>query len=298
MWIYLAVISAFFLGFYDISKKHALKNNPVIPVLFFANLSALATISIVIFFAGSSTFIPDFSAVAAITLQFHSWIFLKTLIVSASWFLAYLALKNLPISIATPIRASGPFLTMIIAVLFLGEMPGTQQWTGLAVILVAYFLFSVLGTREGIVFHKNIWVLFIFLATLLGTGSAVYDKFLLQTAGLHPVTLQFWFTFYSAVFFGFIHLPGLLRKNRTKTNWTWSIPAIGILLITADIFYFFSLSRENTMISLLSAIRRTSVVVSFSVGGILFQEKNKRKKGIALVMLLAGVFLLITAEQR
>ena len=301
MWIYLAVTSAFFLGFYDISKKHALRHNPVIPVLFLANLAGLVTIALLVFTTDALlpgiSFMPPADAVLSVRSHLHLQVLVKTFIVGISWLLAYLALKNLPISIATPIRASGPFWTIIIAVAFLGEMPTSQQWLALAVIITAYFLFSILGQKEGIIFHKNIWVLFIVLATLLGTASAVYDKYLLQKAGMHPVTLQFWFTFYSTLLFGIIHLSGWPR-GRLKISWTWSIPAIGFLLIIADMFYFFSLHQENTMISLLSAIRRSSVAVSFAVGGIIFREKNKREKGVALAMLLAGVFLLITAEHR
>jgi transporter family protein len=34
-WILFSICSAFFLGFYDLAKTHALKDNAVFPVLFF-----------------------------------------------------------------------------------------------------------------------------------------------------------------------------------------------------------------------------------------------------------------------
>ena len=35
MWVFLAFVSAFFLGFYDIAKKKSLNGNAVLSVLFF-----------------------------------------------------------------------------------------------------------------------------------------------------------------------------------------------------------------------------------------------------------------------
>ena len=40
-------------------------------------------------------------------------------------------------------------------------------------------------------------------------------------------------------------------------------------------------------------IRRSSVIISFVTGGILFKEKNKRKKAVPLVGVLVGILLLL-----
>jgi transporter family protein len=38
MWVSLAFLSALMLGFYDVAKKHSLKNNAVLPVLWLNTL--------------------------------------------------------------------------------------------------------------------------------------------------------------------------------------------------------------------------------------------------------------------
>ena len=38
-WALLSLISALFIGFYDICQKHALRGNPVLPVLFAMTLT-------------------------------------------------------------------------------------------------------------------------------------------------------------------------------------------------------------------------------------------------------------------
>ena len=56
MWLYLSALSAVLLGFYDISRKHALRKNAVIPVLFFASVvESLLLLPIIIL----SPFSPD-----------------------------------------------------------------------------------------------------------------------------------------------------------------------------------------------------------------------------------------------
>ena len=37
-WIAASLVSAFFLGCYDLSKKHALRENAVVPVLFLSTI--------------------------------------------------------------------------------------------------------------------------------------------------------------------------------------------------------------------------------------------------------------------
>jgi len=292
MWLGLALVSSFFLGFYDISKKHSLIKNDTFSVLFLGNLFGLLVIFPAYWFflqnPGLATELP-----IDMSLDHHLKIMAKSALVSVAWILAYSALKHLPISIATPIRATGPFWTLVVAVLFLGEMPKPVHWAGLALILVSYFYFSVLGLKEGITFHTNKWVIYTFLATILGTISALYDKYLLQTVAIDPLSLQFWFTFYSVCMLFPIILPGRFNKNRSGFQWKWSIPMIGILLILADFSYFYSLRQENSMVSMVSAIRRSSVIISFTAGGIIFQDLNKRKKAIPLGGIIIGILILV-----
>ena len=58
--------------------------------------------------------------------------------------------------------------------------------------------------------------------------------------------------------------------------------------------YFYSLSLPDAMISIVSMIRRGSVIVSFMFGAMFFHEKNLRAKAVDLALVLLGmVFLYI-----
>lgn len=299
MWLILALISSVLLGLYDICKKHSLSQNAVLPVLFFSVLAGFLPMP---FFLAGSRLAPDLMQsihcyVPVATLSEHWHIFIKAFIVSTSWVLAYFAMKHLPISIVTPIRASGPVWTLIGALLIFHERPAPQQWVGMAVVFASYYAFSLIGQKEGIHFNRSKWILFIFLATFIGTFSTLYDKYLFQTLRYTPMLVQFWFAFYNMALLGFftavVWWPR--RSAFTPFQWRWSIPLIGLLLIASDFAYFNSVHDPAALIVVLSILRRSSVVVSFFAGAALFKDVNRRKKALALAGVLAGVILIVLA---
>ena len=300
MWIYLGIFSAIFLGMYDVSRKHALRQNAVLPVLF---LSTVFAASLVLPLILLSRYLPELLSnsnfyVPSISATGHLHIFAKAVIVSASWILGYFALKNLPISIASPIGASGLVWTLIGAVILFHEQPTVLQYLGLGLMVVSYYGFSVLGSKEGIIFYNNKWVAFIFLAALLGAASAMYDKFLIQTAGFPPIVVQVWFSIYLVPVLGLVVLLSMLagRKKYTQFAWRWSIPAIGGFLLIADFFYFKALSYHGSLIAAISTLRASCIVVSFLVGGLLFRELRLSSKAIALAGTLAGICLMLLSK--
>lgn len=298
MWILFAIISAFFLGFYDISKKVSLNNNAVIPVLF---VSTLVSCVIFIGFIGYSLFFDvDTSSwyyipYSGLRVQIH--IFIKTLLVVGSWLFSFFALKHLPITIVSPVRSTGPVWTLVGAIILFGERLSLYQWLGLGITLIFFYLFSTAGKREGIIFQKNKYILFIVFATILGATSGLYDKLLIASCEINKLEVQAWFSIYQVI----ILLPVLLvlwypkRKNNTPFEFRWSILLIGLLLLIADFFYFHALSIDGAMISLISTARRSNVIISFIVGGIIFKEKYMMKKFILLLGILAGIITIYMA---
>jgi len=299
LWSFAALLSAVFLGIYDIFKKSSLNGNAVIPVLFFATLtSTVIFLPIVI----GSNLNPEFFTqigLYAPPLNFteHLQILLKAAIVVSSWILAFFAMKHLPISIFAPIRSTGPFWTFIGAIIIFNEKLNGLQWTGVFLTLLFFYLFSTAGKKEGIEFKRNKWIYFLIAGTILGAASGLYDKFII--ARIDRIAVQAWFSFYQVA----ILLPVLLflwmpnREKSTPFVWRWTIAAIGVTLVIADFLYFWSISIEGSMISIISNLRRSSVLVTFILGAILFREKNLKEKGIYLVGILAGI-LLITLGNR
>ena len=297
MWMYLGLLAALFLGLHNLCKKHAVQGNEVFPVL-------LGTVSSGFIFVATfyllAKFYPEYALkngynFQSINWKTHGFIFIKSAIMASSWLLAYKALKHLPITIVTPIRSAGPFFTFIGAMVIYKESPNTYQWVGFFLIIFSVMLYSRIGQKEGINFKNNKWIFAIIGATFLGASSGLYDKFLIQNLNLNPQTLQFWFCFYTIlillVILSITWFPHAEKRKAFKFR--WSIIAVGVLLQAADYFYFKALQDPDALIMLLSAIKRSQIIIAVVIGGIVFKEKNKRKKLIPLAGIMVGVFLIL-----
>jgi bacterial/archaeal transporter family protein len=294
MWVLLGLFSALFLGIYDIFKKLSLNGNAVLPVLFFSTCTSAA---IFLPIAVGSAFFPEiFKSIGlfspSLSFNEHLLVFLKSVIVVASWIFAFYAMKHLPITIFSPIRSTGPLWTMIGALIIFHEKLNFSQWVGVTITLGFFFLFSTAGKSEGIKFRQNKWIYFLVLGTLLGGASGLYDKYIIRH--VDRIAVQAWFSFYQVVLLApvmaIFWLPK--RKETTPFSWRWSIPAIGLTLVAADFLYFYALSCDGSMISIISALRRGSVVVTFALGALIFKDKNLKQKVFLLIGILVGILLI------
>lgn len=293
MWLILAIASAVFLGFYDIFKKISLDQNAVIPTLFLSTVTG--SIVMAVFVGGSEwgLIYPDSVAfVPHLTADEHWKVVLKTVIVLSSWICTYFALKHLPLTIFAPIRSTGPLWTTVGAFVFFHERLSPLQFAGATVVFVFFYLFSTAGKLEGISFRNNKFIWLMILGTLLGSVSALYDRHLLRE--MNVMAVEAYFTFYQTLLLipvlFFIWFP---IRSKAPFTWRWAIPFIGIFLLIGDYLYFYSISMPESLISIISLVRRSNVVIVFIVGAFLFKEKNIWKKGIYLVGILIGLVLLI-----
>lgn len=295
MWLILALMSAVLLGIYEVFKKLSVHKNAVLPVLF---LSTLTSSVIFLPIALGSKFFPEFFRsiqlfVPELSLREQGLILIKSVIVVSSWILAFFAVKHLPLTIAAPIRATGPIWTLLGALVIFGEQPNFYQWIGILITLIFFFRLSTTGKLEGIHFGTNKWIFFIVGATLLSAASGLYDKFIMRR--VDRVAVQAWFSFYQvALLFPVLALYRwrLPKGERTPFHWKWSIPLIAVFLVLADYLYFYALSIPDSMVSIISLLRRDGVVISFTVGAFVFHEKNLWKKSLYLAGIVLGILII------
>jgi transporter family protein len=294
-WIAASLVSALFLGFYELGIKHAVRDNAVLPVLFFANVcSATVWAALLALAAINPAALPVSLHVAALSGSQHVLLLAKSTLVATSWVCSYFAIKHLPVSLASPVRATGPMWTLVGAMLVLGERPTWLEGIGIVITLGSFWGLSVAGSREGVHFHRDKWFGFLFAGTLLGALSGLYDKFLLGRAGFDAATVQCWFSIYLAALFLPLALGWKLRLwQRHVFHWRWSILVISFALLVADFVYFDALRNPAALVSLVSSLRRGSVLVAFAGGLLLFGEVNNRQKLLAVLGVLAGIVLTI-----
>ncbi len=67
---------------------------------------------------------------------------------------------------------------------------------------------------------------------------------------------------------------------------------ISVFLSAADFLYYYALSLPGAMVSIISMVRRGSVIVSFLFGAFLFHESNLKSKMLDLALVLLGMIFL------
>ena len=300
MWLLLAFLSAALLGFYDTFKKKSLRNNAVIPVLFLNTLfSTLIFLPFIVLSASSHTLDESMFYVPQMEWAAHRFILLKSVLVLSSWIFGYFAMKHLPLSIVGPINATRPVLVLVGALLVYGERLNLWQWVGVLLAILSFFLLSRSGRKEGIDFKHNRWIFCLIIAALLGAASGLYDKYLMASVqdggvGLNRMVVQSWYNIYQMVLMGIILCTVWFPKRRQSTPFRWdgAIVFISIFLSLADFAYLYALSLPGAMISVVSMVRRGSVIVSFITAVLFFRERNVKAKAIDLLLVLLGMICL------
>ena len=293
MWLSLAFLSAALLGLYDVAKKKSLSGNAVLPVLLLNTLfsSLLFLPAILSAELGLGWFDSTPLAASRGTAEAHALVAVKSVIVLTSWIFGYFGMKHLPLTIVGPVNATRPVLVLVGALAVFGERLNGFQWIGVALALTSLVLLSRSGRREGVDFRHNVWILCLAAAAVTGAASGLYDKYIMTR--LDPAFVQSWYNLYQlgmmAVVTALLWLP---RRAASPFRWSWAIPLISVFLSAADFAYFCALREPDAMISVVSMVRRGSVVVSFLCGALRFGEGLLRAKAVDLGFILVGMFFL------
>ena len=300
MWLWLAFLSALMLGFYDVSKKAALRENAGVSVLLLNTVfCALIFAPAIVLSAHGGVAEDSMFHVAQASWKAYGLILLKALIVLTSWTLGYVGMKHLPLTIVGPVNATRPVMVLLGAMLLFGERLNGWQWLGVGLAGAGFLMLSRSGRMEGIRFGHNRWVVCIVLATVTGAASGLFDRWLLAPvaqggAGLEPMLVQSWSYIFQAMLMGLIFAWTRRQTGSQKVNfrWRWSILCVSLFLCATDWLYFCALGQPDAMVSIVSMVRRGGVVVSFFMGALLFHEKNLRGKAIDLLLVILSMVCL------
>lgn len=301
MWTLLAFISALCLGFYDISKKIALRDNKVIDVLTLSICFSSLVLSVPLILSriypemmlGTPFYVPK------LDLQAHLFTVLKSVIVLSSWIFAYVSLKHLPLSVVSPMQATRPMWTLVGALLIFGEWLNTWQWIGVCLAIGTILLFSF-GHKSPLSNAKsqvsNHYYIALALAILIGACSGLYDKYLMRRYDHNAV--QVYYTFYQAIMMVIVwlisnrkNLPSSISHIRSIRN-IGVIALISLFLIISDNVYMLALRDPDSLIAVVSTIRRGGAVIGFAYGLLFLKEQDPLRKILCMIGILAGLICL------
>ena len=287
-WTAWILCSSVFLALYDLAKKASVRGNAVLPVLLCSTCCGCAAFVAGLGVCGNLT-----AALSSASGRVLGLAAIKSVIVATSWVFTFYALRTLPITIATPVRASAPALVFLAAFFLYGEVPTWVQGVGMLAVFGGYFAFSWAGRHEGIDFFRNRAVWCAIAGACFSALSSIWDKYVFQVAGAPVETVQFFFQIGLVLVYALaLAAQRLFGISHDRFEFRRTIPLVGILLAMADWLYFTGLAVPGAPVSVGSLLRRFSVVITFVLGARFFHETNLKRKAIALAVILAGVILL------
>ncbi len=310
MWTLLAFISALCLGCYDVSKKIALRDNKVIDVLTISICVSALILSVPLLLsrlypemmAGSLLFVPR------LDVQAHFFTLLKSVIVLSSWVFAYVSLKHLPISVVSPMQATRPMWTLVGALLLFGERLNAWQWAGVLIAIGTVFAFSFRQSHHSIIpsiHQSNKYYVTLALAILIGACSGLYDKYLMRRYDHNAV--QVYYTFYQALMMLIVwgidrvaeraktvslNEQGAQRSLFLAPCSLLPIVLISVFLVISDNVYMLALRDPDSMIAVVSTIRRGGTVIGFAYGLMFLHEKDPLPKLLCMLGICIGLLCL------
>lgn len=299
MWIWLTLLSALFLGAYDVAKKYSLRKN--------------GTLYVILAATGFTTlFLSPFLSPGPV--NYHLLIAVKAVIVSITWLSGMEALRLLPITTVSTFKASRPMFVVLFSIILFGERLNLWHWLGVVAVIAALWLLGAASGREGFRFGsgRGFWALVISMIT--GVASALWDKFIIRQlvfdgplspvyaalpANLQvPLFLQSWTNLYITMILAVIVLVKSYRDgaSRERFRWDWTLLVIAALITLSDALYFAAINQEGSMLSIIALVRRFSIVVTFVMGAIIFREGKIKGKSVALAFMIIGILLLMAGS--
>ncbi len=285
-WLIYALIGtiALSLGFI-IQKKSLMKEHP----LQFVTILAIFSVIISIFFFPQVN-LTSISKTLLLFLYISSlgWAF-------SGWYLAK-AIRHMQLSSTTPLLNLTPAIVAILAFIFLKDIITIKQISGIGLLIIGTYVLETHENKDMFypfkVLFKSKHTKYILLSILIGASTAILDKFILNF--ITAFTLIFVIQIFILINFLILmcFFQGGLKpiKIGLKKAGIW-IFLLAVLVVSKRILLAEAISL--THVSLVIAISQLSILFTIIIGGQLFHEKHLKRKIIASVVMLAGVFLII-----
>ena len=225
-------------------------------------------------------------------------------------------LKRLPLTTVSTIKGSRPVFVVLFSIILFGERLNWMQWLGIAIVLGAQYMLGFTSRRDASAQVRKTGFIWMGISVLTGVASALYDKYIMK--GMEPMFVQSWTNLFITVILALCVLvkrlavsgragrassdrlrprsrewEGALPASSDKFRWDWTLVLVAVLITGADALYFFALKQPDALLSIISVVRRASVLVTFVLGAIIFHEGNIRAKGLNMLLMAAGVVLLL-----
>ncbi|MBR5517839.1 MAG: EamA family transporter [Clostridia bacterium] len=277
LWIFLALSYGILKSGRDFMKKEALKRNSLMETLFFY------------MFVGFIFTLPDLKSALQCEPFFIFMGFVKAVIVCIGFILSFVAVRGLPLGFYSLMTLSQMVFTTLIGISFLNEPFGIPNLIALLMVITGLVMVNLRNHGDDGKKIKFYAILSVLGYTFCNSVSSAMDKVL--TKSITPAQLQFWFMFFSVLFYAAILI---VKKEKVsvktlKTNF-W-IPLMGFLLVFGDRLLFIANSSPHSRITVITLLLQSSVVISIILGKVIYKEKHFLYKLLCASIIIAGIVI-------
>ena len=223
----------------------------------------------------------------------------KSVLGTFAFWCVMLAIKNMEISGALPLMVLTPGLVALFSFILIGDSITEIEIIGLILLLTGTYILESKSNRNllkpFIVFYKSKYHHYIVLALILFTATSIIDRYLLRDYNFHPKAFVVYQQIFLAVNFFFI---SVFVRRGVKSLFTLPDKKFFFWFVLISVF---TIGYRYTQIeavklapaALVLSVKRLSVLFASVYGGKIFSEHHLLRKTIAVVIMLAGAYLVV-----
>ena len=280
MWIIMAVLSALFAGLTSILAKCGIRKTDSDVATALRTIVVLLFSWIMVFVVGSAGTITDIAPKSLIFL------ILSGIATGASWICYFKALSIGDVNKVVPIDKTSTVLTVLLAIIFLGETDNLAAKLICTVLLGAGAFLMIEKKNGGTKETKALWLPY-------AVGSAVFAALtsILAKIGITGVESNLGTAIRTCVVLVMAWFVVFLKGKQTALK-SLDKKELGFIalsgLATGGSWLCYYYAIQNGVVSVVVPIDKMSIVVSILFSYFVFREKLSRKALVGLLVMLAG----------
>ena len=284
MWILYAFGSAFFAGITAILAKIGIKNTD-------SNLAtAIRTIVILIFSWLMVFIVGSIETITELSQKTIIFLILSGLATGLSWLCYFRALQLGNVNKVTPIDKSSTILTMVLAIIFLGEKITILKIISIILIGIGtYLMIEKKDDQKQI--KNNKWLLFALASAVFASLTSILGKIGIEgvesNLGTAIRTIVVLFMAWIVVF---VTKKQTEIKNIDKNSWKFLLLS-GLTTGLSWLCYYKALQTGEA--SIVVPIDKLSITITIALSYFILKEKLNKKSMIGLIGIVIGTMLLL-----
>lgn len=289
MWIAFAFLSAFFAGITSILAKCGIKKTD-------SNVATAIRAVVVLIFSWIMVFIVGSQdTISQIGLKALVFLILSGLATGASWLCYFHALQKGDINKVVPIDKSSTILTIILALIFLGE--GITPLKGAAVVMIGAGTFLMIKKKKAVPEpekKKGSWLIYAVLSAFFAAVTSILGKI-----GIDGVESNLGTAIRTCVV---LIMAWIVVFASGKRSEVLSVPKKELSYIclsglaTGASWLCYYKALKDGLASVVVPIDKLSILVTVAFSYVVFGEKLDKKSFAGLVLIVFGTLVMIAAR--